>query len=67
VVYTRSGSVWTQQGAELVGTGAVGTAKQGSSVSLSGDGNTADAAATASRGVLEAACRRLRTGAIQRR
>jgi uncharacterized repeat protein (TIGR02543 family) len=49
-VYTRSGSTWTQQGSKLVGTGVVGTsdpfggstgAAQGSSVSLSADGNTA--------------------------
>jgi uncharacterized protein (TIGR03437 family) len=40
-VYTRSGSVWTQQGSKLFGTGAVGTASQGNSVALSGDGNTA--------------------------
>ena len=40
-VYTRSGGVWTQQGNKLVGTGAIGTAYQGISVSLSSDGNTA--------------------------
>ena len=40
-VYTRSGGVWTQQGSKLAGTGAVGTAEQGNSVALSGDGNTA--------------------------
>jgi hypothetical protein len=40
-VFTRSGGVWTQQGSKLVGTGAVGSAQQGSSVALSGDGNTA--------------------------
>src|ERR1051326_6313130 len=40
-VFTRSGGVWTQQGAKLVGTGAVGPAEQGQSVSLSADGNTA--------------------------
>jgi hypothetical protein len=40
-VFTRSGGVWTQQGPKLVGTGAVGTARQGWSVALSGDGNTA--------------------------
>ncbi len=40
-VWTRSGGVWTQQGSKLVGTGAVGAANQGSSVSLSADGNTA--------------------------
>jgi hypothetical protein len=39
-VYTRSRGVWSQQ-AKLVGTGAVGPANQGFSVSLSGDGNTA--------------------------
>ena len=39
-VYTRSNGVWTQQ-AKLVGTGAIGNASQGASVSLSGDGNTA--------------------------
>jgi hypothetical protein len=40
-VWTRSGSVWTQQGAKLVGTGATGNAQQGLAVSLSADGNTA--------------------------
>jgi hypothetical protein len=40
-VYTRRGSVWTQQGDKLVGTGATEPAQQGTSVSLSGDGNTA--------------------------
>jgi hypothetical protein len=40
-VFTRSGGVWSQQGPKLVGTGAVGSAAQGASVSLSGDGNTA--------------------------
>jgi hypothetical protein len=39
--WTRSGGVWTQQGAKLVGTGAVGGANQGIAVSLSADGNTA--------------------------
>jgi hypothetical protein len=41
VVYTRSNGVWTQQGSKLVGTGAVGIARQGQSVALSGGGNTA--------------------------
>jgi hypothetical protein len=40
-VFTRSGGVWSQQGAKLVGTGAVGAAFQGSAVALSPDGNTA--------------------------
>ncbi len=40
-VWTRSGGVWTQQGTKLVGSGAVGNAQQGQSVSLSADGKTA--------------------------
>ena len=40
-VFTRSGGVWSQQGSKLVGSGAVGPAEQGSSVAISGDGNTA--------------------------
>ena len=40
-VYTRSGNSWTQQGNKLIGTGVVGYARQGWSVSLSADGNTA--------------------------
>jgi hypothetical protein len=39
--FTRSNGVWTQQGDKLVGTGVVGTARQGFSVALSADGNTA--------------------------
>ena len=38
-IFTRSNGVWTQQ-AMLVGTNATGTAMQGTSVALSGDGNT---------------------------
>jgi hypothetical protein len=40
-IFTRTGGVWSQQGSKLVGTGAVGAAAQGRSVSLSSDGNTA--------------------------
>src|SRR5664280_1456998 len=45
-VYTRSGGVWSQQGDKLVGTGAAVTpagliSRQGVSVGISGDGNTA--------------------------
>ena len=40
-VFTRSGSVWTQQGKKLIGTGAVGNARRGMSMALSADGNTA--------------------------
>jgi hypothetical protein len=40
-VFTRSSGVWSQQGAKLSGTGAVGSARQGTSLGLSADGNTA--------------------------
>jgi hypothetical protein len=41
-VFTRSTrGVWRQEGEKLVGSGAIGTASQGSSAALSGDGNTA--------------------------
>src|SRR5262249_2019218 len=40
-VLTRSGAVWTQQGAKMVGSGAGGMANQGAAVALSADGNTA--------------------------
>jgi hypothetical protein len=39
-IYVRTGTVWSQQGTKLVGTGAVGSARQGTSVSISSDGNT---------------------------
>lgn len=40
-VYTRSGSTWTQQGEKLLGEDAVTGPEQGSSVSLSEDGDSA--------------------------
>jgi FG-GAP repeat len=40
-VFTQSNGVWSQQGSKLIGTGAIGQAEQGGSVSLSADGNTA--------------------------
>ena len=40
-IYSRGGGVWTQEGGKLVGTGAVGSAQQGTSVSMSSDGNIA--------------------------
>ncbi len=40
-IFTRSGGAWTQQGAKLVASTAVGEALQGWSVALSGDGSTA--------------------------
>ncbi|MGH7488215.1 MAG: hypothetical protein ACREMY_21855, partial [bacterium] len=39
-IWTRSGGIWSQQGPMLVGSGAVGNAEQGISVSLSADGDT---------------------------
>ena len=39
-IFTRNSNAWTQQGNKLVGTGASATSLQGSSVSLSADGNT---------------------------
>ena len=38
-VFTRSAGVWSQQGGKLVGTGAVGAARQGVAVAISGDGD----------------------------
>ncbi|HXC03893.1 MAG TPA: IPT/TIG domain-containing protein [Bacteroidia bacterium] len=40
-IFVDSAGIWKQQGSKLVGTGAIGPAQQGSSVSLSADGNTA--------------------------
>src|SRR6266852_2733624 len=40
-VWTRSIGGWTQQGNKLVGSGALGFSEQGTSVSISADGNTA--------------------------
>ncbi len=39
-VYTRNNGAWSQQGGKLVGTGAVGPARQGKSVAISGDSTT---------------------------
>ncbi len=36
-VFTRTDGVWTQQGSKLVGTEAVGNARQGNSVAIDGD------------------------------
>ena len=63
-VFTRSGGVWTQQGAKLVGTGAVGPAEQGQSVSLSADGNTAIVGGPLDNGNAGAAWIFTRTGGV---
>ena len=63
-VYTRSGGVWTQQGAKLVGTGVVGYALQGSSVSISSDGNTAIIGGVANNSNTGAAWVYIRSGGV---
>ncbi len=40
-IYTRSGNVWSQQGAKIVATDTIGDPYQGWSVAVSADGNTA--------------------------
>ncbi len=40
-IFSRSRSAWLQQGAKIVGTGAVGAASQGRAVALSANGSTA--------------------------
>jgi hypothetical protein len=40
-IFTRTGNTWAQQGNKLVGTGNMGASNQGTSVSISADGNTA--------------------------
>ncbi len=61
-VFTRTGGVWSQQGDKLVGTGAVGAAGQGSSVSLSSDGNSAIVGGSSDNGGVGAAWVFTRTG-----
>jgi len=63
-VFTRSGGVWTQQGDKLVGTGSIGFAFQGVSVSLSGDGNTALLGGNNDNGAAGAAWVFTRTGGV---
>jgi hypothetical protein len=63
-VFTRSGGVWTQQGSKLVGSGTDGYAQQGSSVALSGDGNTAIVGGTHDNGGIGAAWVFTRSGGV---
>jgi hypothetical protein len=44
-IYTRSSGVWGQKGTKLVATGGVGVVGMGTSIAMSGDGNTAIAGA----------------------
>jgi len=63
-VFTRSGSVWTQQGGKIVGSGAVGIAEQGYSVSLSSDGSIAIIGGDRDNGYVGAAWVFSRSGGI---
>jgi hypothetical protein len=63
-VFTRSGGVWAQQGNKLVGTGAVGSARQGMSVALSADGNTAIVGGWSDNGKIGAAWVFTRSGGV---
>jgi hypothetical protein len=63
-VYTRTGSVWNQQGPKLVGTAAVGSAFQGTSVALSADENTAIAGGNGDNGKAGAVWVYTRTGGM---
>ena len=54
-VYTRISGAWSQQGTKLVGAGAVGASRQGVSVALSADGNTAIVGGSADNGNVGAA------------
>ena len=63
-VFTRSGRVRSKQGPKLVGTGAIGGAEQGYSVSLSADWNTAIVRAFFDDNQLGAACVFTRSGGV---
>ncbi len=63
-IWTRSGGTWTQQGPKLVGSGAIGNARQGTSVSMSADGNTAIVGGNGDNGAAGAAWVWTRTGGV---
>ncbi|HSY47318.1 MAG TPA: hypothetical protein VLC46_00765 [Thermoanaerobaculia bacterium] len=63
-VWTRSGGAWTQQGAKLVGSGAVGNVGQGFSVALSADGDTAIVGGTGDNSGVGAAWVWTRSGGV---
>jgi hypothetical protein len=64
-VYARSGTVWTQQGNKLIGTGAVGNAGHGVSVALSADGSTAIVGGVEGNSYIGAAWVYSRSGAVR--
>ncbi|HUX95513.1 MAG TPA: T9SS type A sorting domain-containing protein [Bacteroidales bacterium] len=63
-IFTRSGSIWTQQGNKLIGTDYIGENNiyQGQSVSLSADGSTAIVGGRADKVAIGAAWVYTRTG-----
>ena len=63
-VFTRHGGTWTQQGSKLVGTGAVESSRQGTSIALSADGNTALVGAVGDNWYAGAAWVFVRSGAV---
>ena len=63
-VYSRSGTVWTQQANKLVGTDAIGSARQGHSVALSADGKTAIVGGLADNRIKGAAWVYTRSGGV---
>ena len=63
-IFNRNGGVWTQQGKKLVGSGAVGSARQGMAVALSADGNTALVGGPADNSYIGAAWVFTRTGGV---
>ena len=63
-VFTRNGGVWAQQGKKLVGSDAVGAARQGMAVALSADGNTAIVGGPADNSYIGAAWVFTRTGGV---
>jgi hypothetical protein len=64
LIFTRSGSVWAQQGAKLVGTGHSGGANEGAAVALSGSGNTLIVGGPGDSGNVGAVWLFTRTGAV---
>ena len=63
-VWTKSDGGWSQQGPKLVGGGAIGKAKQGTSVALSADGNTAIIGGPNDNGAVGAAWVWIRIGGV---
>ena len=59
-VFTRQGSTWTQQGPKLTASDESGQGQFGSSVALSGDGNTALIGAHDDKGWGRRGCSRAR-------